>query len=61
MLEQALGIPAQRHFVEMQKGDVFATWADVSMLKALTGFSPATDYRTGVRRFEDWYRGYDQR
>ena len=60
-LEQAIGIPAQRHYMEMQKGDVFATWADSSLLRSLTGFSPATDYRTGVKRFVDWYRGYYQR
>ena len=60
-LEQAIGIPARRNFMEMQKGDVFATWADTSLLRALTGFSPATDYRTGVKRFVDWYRGYYQR
>ena len=60
-LEQAIGIPAKRHYMEMQKGDVFATWADSSLLKTLTGFSPATDYRTGVKRFVDWYRGYYQR
>ena len=57
-LEAALGIPASRHFMEMQKGDVFATWADVSLLKSLTGFTPATDYREGVRRFVEWFRGY---
>ena len=60
-LEQAIGIPAERHYVEMQKGEVPATWADASLLRSLTGFSPATDYRTGVRRFVDWYRGYYQR
>lgn len=57
-LEAAIGIPAKRHFMEMQKGDVFATWADVGLLKALTGFTPATDYRKGVRSFVEWYRGY---
>lgn len=57
-LEAAIGIPAKRHFMEMQKGDVFATWADVSLLKSLTGFTPATDYREGVRRFVEWFRGY---
>jgi len=60
-LEQALGRPAIRNYVEMQKGDAYATWADSSLLKALTGFSPATDYRTGVARFVDWYRDYYQR
>ncbi|PZF75536.1 UDP-glucuronate 5-epimerase [Aestuariivirga litoralis] len=60
-LEQALGIPAHRNYMEMQKGDVAATWADSRLLKSLTGFSPATDYRTGVRRFVEWYRGHYQR
>jgi len=60
-LEQAIGTPAQRSYMEMQKGDVFATWADSSLLRALTGFSPATGYRTGVKRFVEWYRGYYQR
>ena len=60
-LEQAIGVPAERHYVEMQKGEVPATWADASLLRSLTGVSPATDYRTGVRRFVDWYRGYYQR
>ncbi len=60
-LEQAIGVPAQRHYIEMQKGDVVATWADTSLLRALTGFRPATDYRVGVARFVDWYRGYYQR
>jgi len=57
-LEQAIGIKAQRQYLDMQKGDVFATWADSSLLKSLTGFSPVTDYRTGVRRFVEWYRDY---
>ncbi len=60
-LEQALGVPANRHFLEMQKGDVFATWADASLLKALTGYSPSTGYRTGVARFVEWYRDYYRR
>ena len=57
-LEEALGVKAKRHYMEMQKGDVFATWADNSLLKSLTGFSPTVDYRTGVRHFTDWYHDY---
>lgn len=60
-LEQAIGRPAIRNYVEMQKGDAYATWADSSLLKALTGFSPSTDYRTGVARFVEWYRDHYQR
>ena len=28
------------------------------LLQALTGYKPQTDFRDGVRRFVDWYRGY---
>lgn len=55
-IEQALGIAAIKHYKPMQKGDVPATWADVSRLKALTGFEPATPIELGVEHFVRWYR-----
>lgn len=57
-IEAELGKPAIKHFLEMQKGDVPATWADASLLQTLTGFRPQTDVREGVRRFVAWYREY---
>ncbi len=57
-LERALGKTAIKNFLPLQDGDVPATYADTSDLKALTGFSPATSVRDGVERFVDWYRGY---
>ncbi len=59
-MEQSLGIPAKRNYMEMQKGDVPATWADASLLEALTGFRPETPVAEGVRQFVDWYRDYYQ-
>jgi UDP-glucuronate 4-epimerase len=57
-IEEALGVEAIRNYMPMQMGDVPATWADASLLKALTGYSPNTDFRTGVRNFVGWYRDY---
>lgn len=57
-LERAIGKPALRKLLPMQMGDVPDTWADVSRLQALTGWSPATDVGVGVQRFVDWYRAY---
>lgn len=57
-LEQALGKPADKRLLPMQPGDVPDTWADVSRLGALTGFTPATPVHEGVQRFVDWYRAY---
>jgi UDP-glucuronate 4-epimerase len=60
-IEQALGITAAKNFMPMQQGDVFATWADISLLQRLTGFHPTTNYRDGVARFVAWYRDYYNR
>jgi len=57
-IEAATGRKAIRNYMEMQPGDVPATWADASLLRALTGYAPATDLREGVARFVEWYRGY---
>ncbi|UOA20698.1 UDP-glucose 4-epimerase (plasmid) [Sulfitobacter indolifex] len=57
-IENALGKPAIRNYMEMQKGDVPATWADTQLLKKLTGYQPETNYRDGVKKFVDWYREY---
>ena len=57
-IEEATGRKAVRNLMEMQPGDVPRTWADASLLEALTGSRPRTDFRTGVQRFVDWYRDY---
>ncbi|WP_050927494.1 NAD-dependent epimerase/dehydratase family protein [Aestuariivita boseongensis] len=57
-IEAAIGIPAKRNFMGMQKGDVSATWADASLLHDLTGYRPQTDFREGVAAFVAWYREY---
>lgn len=56
--EQALGKTAEKNFMEMQVGDVPATWADTELLRQLTGFVPKTNVREGVRNFVDWYLNY---
>ncbi len=57
-IEDALGMQAQKNLLPLQSGDVPATYADVAALKAWTGFTPATDIRTGIGRFVAWYRDY---
>ena len=57
-IEEALGRKAQMNLLPLQDGDVPATYADVSALSDWTGFKPATDIRTGIGRFVEWYRGY---
>ena len=57
-IEAETGITARRNYMDMQKGDVFATWADASLLRNLTGYAPQTDVRDGVAKFVAWYRDY---
>ncbi len=57
-IERACGCEAQKNFMEMQAGDVPATWADTSLLKRLTGYVPATPVNEGVARFVEWFRSY---
>lgn len=57
-LEAALNTTAKKNMLEMQPGDVAATWADTQLLHSLTGFKPKTNVIEGVRKFIDWYRSY---
>ena len=57
-IEAATGKTAIRKYMDMQPGDVPATWADAGLLQSLTGYAPQTDMRDGVARFVDWYRDY---
>ena len=54
--EVALGKPAIKTVLPMQPGDVSATEADVSLLRALVGYVPATPILDGVKAVVDWYR-----
>lgn len=57
-IEDSLGMKARRNYMDMQMGDVHATWADASLLNRLTGYQPKTDFRDGVDRFVKWFRAY---
>ncbi len=57
-IEEAVGRKAVKNMMPLQDGDVPATYADVDALQSWVGFKPATDIRTGVGRFVEWYRDY---
>ena len=57
-LEGALGKEAIKNMGEMQPGDVVATWADTSLLKALTGYAPSTKLADGLAEFAGWYHDH---
>jgi UDP-glucuronate 4-epimerase len=55
-LESALGREAVKTLLPMQPGDSAVTFADSSLLEAITGYRPDTDLKEGVAAFVAWYR-----
>ena len=55
-IEKAVGKNATRNYMDMQAGDVPATWAKNDLLQALTGYVPQTNITEGVNKFVEWYR-----
>jgi UDP-glucuronate 4-epimerase len=58
VLENCLGIQAQKNILPMQPGDVPSTYADIDDLVRDVGFKPSTSIETGVAKFIAWYRSY---
>jgi len=57
-IEEALGKQAQKEYLDLQPGDVPATYADVDDLISDVGFKPATPLKIGIERFIEWYKEY---
>ncbi|MBC6904783.1 NAD-dependent epimerase [Saccharophagus sp. K07] len=57
-LEAALGKVAEKNFMPMQPGDVYATYADTRSLFDATGYQPDITVTDGVGRFVEWYKSF---
>jgi UDP-glucuronate 4-epimerase len=57
-IERHLGKKAVMDMVQMQPGDVLATWADVDELIANFNYKPSTPIEIGLGNFVDWYKSY---
>ena len=58
VIENALGREAQKEYLDLQPGDVVATYADIDDLIADVGFKPQTPIEEGVKKFVEWYKSY---
>ncbi|MFZ7126972.1 MAG: NAD-dependent epimerase [Desulfobacterales bacterium] len=58
IIETALGREARKEFMDLQPGDVPATYADIEDLRRDAGFTPQTPLEVGIPRFIEWYRSY---
>ena len=57
-LEQALGVEAEKNFMDLQLGDVKSTNAEMKRLFEWVNFNPNTPINEGIRKFVEWYRLY---
>lgn len=57
VIEENVGKTAKKKMMPMQPGDVPATVADISKLRAL-GWEPTTRIDVGIKNFVEWYRAY---
>ena len=57
-LGEETGIEPQLNMMDMQPGDVYATFADTDALARDIGFKPETPLKEGIARFIDWYKSY---
>ena len=54
-IETELQIPASRHHLPMQPGDVQKTNADILKAGNLLGYHPTTKFRNGIKKFVEWF------
>ena len=57
-IELALGKKAKKEYMDLQPGDVPATYADVDDLINDVDFKPNTPLETGIRHFIEWYQDF---
>ncbi|MEM7503585.1 MAG: NAD-dependent epimerase [Pseudomonadota bacterium] len=55
LIEECLGITAEKNLLPMQPGDVPDTYADVQALVDDVDYKPSTPIEEGVQRFVEWY------
>lgn len=60
IIEDKLGVKAEKNFMDMQPGDVPATYANVDDLIKDFDYKPDTTLEHGIEKFVDWYRNYYQ-
>lgn len=57
-IENVLGKEASKEYLDMQPGDVYKTYADVSELERDFGYSPNTPLAEGIGNFVKWYNEF---
>ncbi len=59
VLPSGFDIKAHEQLIPMQPGDVPITYADIESMKRDFNYNPTTNIREGLRKFAQWYKGYN--
>ncbi len=57
-IEKELGMTGKKNFMDIQPGDVEATYANVENLFDYINFKPQTTIKQGIKSFIDYYMKY---
>jgi UDP-glucose 4-epimerase len=57
ILRDLTGYSGQPAYAEARAGDIRDSLADISLAKELLGYKPIVDFREGLRRTVEWYKG----
>lgn len=60
VIEKVTGRKAIKHMLDMQPGDVYCTYADITRLQHDFGYSPSVSIEEGIHRFYNWYIEYSK-
>jgi len=58
VIENTLGKKAEKELMDLQPGDVTATYANVDDLINDVGFKPSTAIEVGIKNFIEWYKAF---
>ncbi len=58
VIEDAVGKKANLKMMDMQKGDVKRTYADIDNSIKILGYNPKTTINEGIPKFVKWYKSY---
>ncbi len=59
-IEKNIGRKAKLEMMDMQPGDVLATWADVDDMIKKFDYKTGSSLRGGISKFITWYKEYNQ-
>lgn len=58
IIEEKLGIKAEKEFLPLQPGEVIETYADIKESQERLNFVPTTSLKEGIQHFVEWYKNF---